>query len=307
MRDQLNTKKCIVLGANGYIGRHLVKRLIVTGLDVKTYDLHDQSQSPEAFYNRIDITNKDSLNSIDWDVDLVFVFAGITGTYAGFNNYSNYVNINEVGILHILDCIRNSRFRPRLIFPSTRLVYKGSEIPIKESDQKEPKTIYAANKLVCEYLLDIYSNTFDIPYTIYRICVPYGNFFGSDYSYGTVGAFLNQATKNSCIRLYGNGELRRTFTHVEDICLQLIESCSDEKSLNMTFNTIGENYSLKEVASLIAHKFNSTIEFIDWPDNDARIESGSTVFDSSTLSNLFNLKLSNSIHNWVSTLSYLEV
>lgn len=302
MTSQQNTKKCIVFGANGYIGRHLVFSLINKGYCVSAFDRHEQSITSEIQYNSIDLVNINKLNTIDWNVDLVFIFAGVAGTYGGFDNYVKYVSTNEIGLLNILDCIRNSKYRPRVIFPSTRLVYKGSETPLTEDSPKESKTIYAVNKLACEGILYAYQNTFDIPYTIYRICVPYGNSIGTEYSYGTVGAFLKQAINNSAIKLYGDGTLRRTFTHVEDLCLQIISSCCHDKALNKIFNTMGEDYNLKQVASQIADKFKATLEYIDWPENDRRIESGHTVFNAEVICNLFNLKLTYNYSDWVNSL-----
>ena len=302
MREHRFPKKCLVFGANGYIGRHLVNSLVNNGYHISAYDMNEHSAISNVTYHRIDLVDVESLSSIDWDVDLIFMFAGITGTHAGFDEYIKYVNVNEISLLHILDCIRKSDHRPRIIFPSTRLVYKGSDLLLKEDAPKEAKTIYAANKLACENLLEVYKNTFDIPYTVYRICVPYGNSIGSAYSYGTVGNFLKQAISNSVIRLYGDGSLRRTFTHVEDICLQIIMSCNDGNSLNKTFNTIGEDYSLKEVAGLIAHKYKSDLDFVVWPENDLKIESGHTVFNSEVLHNLYNLKLVNNVNSWIDNL-----
>ena len=294
-----NNKKCIVFGANGYLGRHLVYFLKNANINVKAVDIQDRFESFEIDYLKLDISNIESFKNINWDLDYVFIFAGITGTYNGFDNYNEYVIVNEIGLLNILDEIRKSNFRPRVVFPSSRLVYKGSDIPLKEDDQKVAKTIYGINKIACENILEVYRNSFDIPYTIYRICVPYGNNLGEDYSYGTIGFFLNQAKNIGTINLYGDGSLRRTFTNVEDICNQLILSCLNEKSSNQIYNTIGEEYSLKEIAVLVANKCNAKLTFSEWPDKDFRIESGHTVFNSQKIKNDFNLKLKNSIKKWL--------
>ena len=294
-----NNKTCIVFGANGYLGRHLVYFLKNANINVEAFDIQDKFESFEIDYLKLDISNIESLKNINWNVDYIFMFAGITGTYNGFDNYNEYVVVNEIGLLNILDKIRKSNFRPRIVFPSSRLVYKGSNISLKEDDRKEAKTIYGINKIACENILEVYRNSFDIPYTIYRICVPYGNNLGADYSYGTVGFFLNQAKNIGTINLYGDGSLRRTFTNVEDICNQLILSCLNEKSFNQVYNTIGEEYSLKEIAMLVANKYNAKLTFSEWPDKDFRIESGHTVFNSLKIKNDFNFELKNSIKKWL--------
>lgn len=197
--------KCAVIGSKGYIGKHIIKYLsdhyqvIAMG-----YDIVD---SEEINYQKIDLTDKDSIQQIDLNVDYIFNFAGLTGTYAGFDAYEKYVSANEITLLNLLDAIRKSEYRPKVIFPSTRLVYKGVDKPLKEEDEKESKTIYAANKLACEGYLKAYHDSFDIPYTVFRICIPYGNLLSSDYSFGTIGFFIRQAKNGKDITLYGGGTL----------------------------------------------------------------------------------------------------
>jgi UDP-glucose 4-epimerase len=298
----LKNKKIIILGANGYIGRHLVHSLIGEPCEVQAFDIQDQSFISGIDYRKTDVSDMASIQDMDWDVDFVFMFAGKTGTHISFNEYQTFVNVNEIGLLNILNQIKKSGYRPRLIYPSTRLVYEGSDRPLKEDAAKKPKTIYALNKLVCENLLELYKNTFGITYTIYRICVPYGHAIGTDYSFGTIGAFLKHAKDNSLIRLYGDGSLRRTFTHVEDICRQMMVSCALDKTQNEIFNVLGENNSLREIAALIADKYNARLDFITWPENDLKIESGHTVFDASKLQGICKIDLKHNIVNWINNL-----
>ena len=171
--------------------------------------------------------------------------------------------------------------------------------PPSEEDPKEAKTIYAVNKITCENILKAYSGSFNLPYTIYRICVPYDDHFEAEYSYGTIGFFLNQAKNRGTINLFGDGSLRRTFTSIEDVCKQIINSCQYEKSANQVYNIMGEEYSLKEIATLIADKYKSNITFSEWPEEHLRIESGDTVFNSEKIESEFNLSLLNSFESWL--------
>ena len=297
--DLVNKKKSIVFGSNGYIGRHLVHFLKECSSSIQAFDIQETSCMPITSYEKMDLSEKPDFSSIDWDVDYVFIFAGITGTYNGFDQYEKYIKTNEIGLLNILNSIRESPFRPHIVFPSTRLVYKGSDFPLNENDIKESKTIYAANKIACEHLLQAYSNAFDIPYTIFRICVPYGNLLGIEYSYGTIGFFMKQAKDKATISLYGDGSLRRTFTHVTDICEQIIKGVLNQKSHNEIFNISGEEMSLKNVAELIAEKFHAEIKFIPWPEKDLKIESGHTVFNAKKINVTFGLSHHYKIKEWL--------
>lgn len=280
------SKKCAIIGAKGFIGKHLCYYLKANGHQVSMYDL---AESQEDGYHKTDITDKESVSAINLNVDYIFMFAGLTGTYVGFETYEKYVDINEIGLLNLLDAIRKSEFRPKVVFPSTRLIYKGVDKALKEEDEMDSKTIYAVNKIACEGYLKAYHDSFDIPYTIFRICIPYGNLLSSDYSFGTIGFFIKQAKAGKDITLYGGGTIKRTFTHIEDLCYQVVEGAFLPESNGEIYNVGGETLSLCEAATIIAKKFSVDVKAIPWPERDLRIESDHTFFDDSKIQVLLHL------------------
>ena len=270
--------KIAIIGANGFIGKHIAHYLKSNGFThIDCYDVVENAELPN--YHKVDLTDKESVALINLNVDYIFMFAGLTGTYAGFDAYNKYVSINELGLLNLLDAIKNSQYRPKVVFPSTRLVYKGFDKPLKEEDEKESKTIYAANKIACEGYLKAYHDSFDIPYTIFRICIPYGNLLSTDYSFGTVGFFIKQAMAGKDITLYGGGTIKRTFTHMEDLCRQIIEGAFKPESNGEIYNIGGETLSLHDAAEIIAKKYGVNVTAVPWPERDLRIESDHTYFD----------------------------
>ena len=268
-----------VIGANGYIGKHLAYYLEMKGCEVAKYDLFGDD------FIKCNLSDRTDVDKIDLNVDYVYMFAGKTGTYNGFDDFTTYLSSNDVALLNLLDAIRKSEYRPKVIFPSSRLVYKGAERALKEEDEKESKTIYAVNKIACEGYLAAYANSFDIPYSIFRICVPYGNMFSTDYSFGTVGFMIKQA-KAGEITLYGDGTMRRTLTSMEDLCFQIYEAAIRPESNNQIYNIGGNTYMLKEVAEIVAAEYDASIKYIPYPERDLKIESGSTFFDYEKISKL---------------------
>lgn len=273
--------KCAIIGSKGYIGKHLEYYLKQKKNDVVCFDV---VESEDVNYHRCDLTDFESVRRIiDLKVDYIFMFAGLTGTYVGFDKANIFVNVNEMGLINLLNCIRESKYRPKIIFPSTRLIYKGADKALKEDDEKETKTIYAVNKIACENLLYAYRQNFDIPYTIFRICVPFGNMFSDDYSFGTIGFFIRQASNDRRITLYGDGSIKRTFTSMHDLCKQIVEVGMERVSDGEIYNIGGHTYSLRNAAEIIASYYKAEISFISWPERDLKMESGSTYFDSSKI------------------------
>jgi UDP-glucose 4-epimerase len=278
-----------IIGANGYIGKNLSYLLSEKNINNFDFDISETTENNWMKYSKLDVTSKEDFNKINSDIDVIFFMAGITGTADGFDSYEKYYNINVLGLINLLDFIKNKEKKPKIIFPSTRLVYGESDKLLSENDKKTPKTTYALTKLVCEETLKIYSNIFSINYDVLRICVPYGNLVDEDYSYGTLGFFISKAEKKEPITLYGDGGLRRTFTDIKDICNIFILAAQKDTLSNSIYNIGGESYSLLNVAKKVALKYNSKIEFVDWPKMAQKIESGHTVFDSKKIDTYLNL------------------
>ena len=294
-----------IIGCNGYIGKHLAKFLLDKSWEVYGYDVSTESKVKGIKYTKLNVLTSDEVNTINLSVDFVFYFAGITGTAKAYSDYDLYIDTNEKGLLHILDRMKTNKPSGRLIFPSTRLVYKGEKnVPLKEDAPKEFKTIYALNKWFGENVVRQYQEYFGLNYNIFRICVPYGNLFSNDYSYGTIGFLLNSAIDKKKITLFGTGEQRRTFTHVEDICNQIYRVIIDKKTANQTFNIVGEDFSLLEIASKIASKFDVCIENKEWPELDKKMESGDTIFDGTKLLNNVFIKQKHYFETWLNTLFF---
>ena len=289
-------RKAILLGANGYLGRHIAYFLKQQQIEFIPTDVAETSVDNYTNYRKIDVTNINELQQLDFNVDYVFVFAGLTGTGNSSGIIEKFTKVNEEGLANVIHCC-NGVEGLRIVFPSTRLVYKGIEnSPLKENAEKESKTIYAKNKIACEQMLE----ESNVDYTTFRICVPYGNLIDDNYSYGTIGFFISKASKGENITIYGDGSLKRTFTHVSDITQSIFKAIQLESTINTVYN-IGSNdaLSLLEVANLVALKYGVKVEFVDWPEEALKIESGDTIFDDEKLQTAINYNYKHSLGQWI--------
>lgn len=297
-------KKALIFGGNGYVGSHLKHSLKQKGIEVISLDLEKKEEDEQSFC--VDIAKKEDVKNIDFKVDYIFVFSGLTGTEIGFERYKEFTTVNEIGLLNILDHYVQSNSQAHIIFPSTRLVYKGQKDKIlKENDEKEALTIYAQNKLTCESLLKIYANRFNIKYTVFRLCVIYGNLLNNKYSYGTIGFFLKNALNSKDITLYEGGNIKRTFVHVSDISEIMYRSLDNKNFINQIFNIGGDHYSLHEVASKIAEKYNVSVKSIPFPEIAKKIESGDTMFDDTKMQNELNYVYNFNVLDWIKELKVI--
>lgn len=298
-----NIKTVSIVGANSYIARNLIfvlkqrKDVQIVGL----YDRESKHQDGEDKYMQIDVLSIDSLKKINFNVDIIFDFIGKTGGYIGFDDYLSFINVNEVSLLNLLEEYRRQKSTAKFVFPSTRLVYKGKKGRINENDPKEFKSIYSLNKFVCESYLNQFHSLFDVQYCIFRICVPYGSLVKNASSYGTAEIMLSKARQGDNIILYGDGKLRRTITYIGDLCKMLIDGALSDRCSNDVFNIGGEDYSLKEMATIIAKHYGVGIDYVEWPKTAKLIETGDTVFSDQKIKNILTIMTNTNFKDWIKT------
>jgi UDP-glucose 4-epimerase len=294
-------KKIAIIGANSYIARNIIHVLNQNPgqYELALYDYKDTHADGLEKYKSIDILSKDSVKDIDFNCDIIFMLVGKTGSVTGFDEYDTFIDVNEKALLNILDEYRAQNSSSKIIFPSTRLVYKGKLGKQKEDSEKEFKTVYAINKYACEQYLEMYNRVYGVQYCIFRICLPYGTLISNASSYGSAEFMLSKATKGQNVVLYGDGSVRRTLTYMGDLCNILIAGAVSDKFVNDVFNVGGEDYSLLEMATLIAEKYGVKVEFVPWPKVAEIIESGNTVFDSEKLDVYYD-NYEMTFNNWIS-------
>jgi len=275
--------KIAILGSNGYLGRNLLHAAVSQGHEVMAYDRSETQADNFQNYQQIDMSEASSMSSLDLDADAVYMLVGRTGTSDGFNKYEEFIASNEISLLNLLSEYRRQNSKAKIVFPSTRLVYRGRPEALKEDDPKEFKTIYAVGKYSGEQYLSQYHNLFGINYCILRLCIPFGTEIPEASSYGTLEFMLSKAKAGQPITLYGDGSLRRTFTHIADVTDIFLTAGSHAVCQNDVFNIGGNTYSLLEVANLIADQYGVEVQHVEWPPVALALESGDTVFDDARL------------------------
>lgn len=297
-------KKIIVIGSNGYLGRHVCKYLQSMGANFFAADLQPVSIDGLLNYKTINLLNKSMMSDMFSEFDYIMLFSGKTGTFNGFSEANSFIEINEVGLVNLLNSVKDLGKDIKILFPSTRLVYKGKEnIPLTEDSEKEFKTVYAINKYSCEKYLEMYNSLFGINYSIIRICVPYGTLMHGEQSYGTLTHFLKQAKNKSDITIYGDGSQKRSFIHIADLSRACVEIMISNLTNNGIYNVGGpDTLSIKDVATEIGNLYGVGITSVPWPEEQLKIESGDTIFDSSKFINILNFVYNYNFKAWLRTI-----
>ena len=239
--------KVILTGAAGFIGSHLAKRLLETGVEVVGIDNINDYYDVSLKYHRLsllekyenftfircDISNKDELTGIfeEHKADVVINLAAQAGVRYSIENPQVYIDSNVIGFFNILEACRNNPVK-HLVYASSSSVYGNSDkVPFSVDDRVDnPISLYAATKKSNELMAYTYSHLFGIPATGLRFFTVYGPAGRPDMAYFS---FTKKILAGEPIKLFNYGELERDFTYVDDIVegiMNIIPTVPEEKN-----------------------------------------------------------------------------
>lgn len=259
--------KSIVTGGAGFIGSHIVDKLIELGHEVIVIDnesaiAHEQFYYNEkAAYHKIDIADYPGTRHLYEGVDYVFHLAAESRIQPAIANPLLCVNTNVYGTSVVLQCARESGVR-KVIYSSTSSAYGlKNSLPLEEDMPNDCLNPYSVAKVAGEEMCKMYTNLFGLKTIILRYFNVYGPREPTKGQYApVVGLFLRQMKAGEPLTIVGDGEQRRDFTHVVDVVDANI------KAMNYTAETFmkdmhgtifnvgtGKNYSVNELASMISN------------------------------------------------------
>jgi UDP-glucose 4-epimerase len=227
-----------VTGGAGFVGTNLCKKLVAQGHKVSSLDNYSTGTA-DNHIEGVDYRIGDvrSYKAIP-DVDMVFHLAAIARIQPSFKDPVNYITTNANGTLEIIQhCVKNK----------IPMVYAGSSS--KHSGRfKNP---YTFSKDLGEDLVTLYRKHFGLKSCIARFYNVYGPHQLKGGGYSTlIGRWINNLEKKLPCAIYGDGEKRRDFTHVDDIVNALILMMEREAYGHEFELGRGKNHSINEVAKM---------------------------------------------------------
>ena len=252
--------KCLVTGGAGFIGSHVVGKLLHNNHEVVVID-NESAESNEAFNwyddhadnHVVDIRDFDSCRPLFDGVEYVFHLAARSRIQLAMQNPRECLETNYLGTYNMLECARQVGAR-RFINSSTSSSYGLlNDPPLEETMQTDCLNHYSASKVGAETLCHMYYRL----YKLRTITLRYFNVYGprqplkGQYA-PVIGLFEEQAKRGEPLTIVGDGEQRRDYTHVYDVAQANINAMMTNFS-GVTINIgTGTNYSVNEVASFIS-------------------------------------------------------
>ena len=268
----------LVTGGAGFIGSNLVDKLLEMGhkvivIDNEYSDAHDQFYyNDKAYYVKQDICSYQRTRIFYHDVDYVFHIAAEARIQPAVENPLNAVRINALGTATVLQCAREAGVK-KVMYSSTSSAYGlANESPNVETQPNDCLNPYSVSKVAGENLCKMYTELFDLPTVIFRYFNVYGERQPLRGQYvPVVGIFLRQLAAGEPLTIVGDGEQRRDFVNVKDVCranIMAAISNPDDEAYGQVYNIgTGKNYSVNEIAKI----FNTDTTNIPPRPGEARI------------------------------------
>ena len=259
---RLQGQRVVVTGAAGFIGSHLVERLVEAekakvcafiryksdrAIGCLTYLPAETLKQIEII--RGDLTQLESLQGLIREGDTVFHLGALGSVPYSFQNPLAFEAVNVQGTANLLHVCRQTQIR-RLLVMSTAEVYGSAQyLPIDEAHPLCPRSPYAATKIAAEKLAESFWYAYGLPVTIAR---PFNVFGPRQSERAVIPTIVGQALHGSTIRL-GNIEPERDFTYVSDTVRALIALACEPASCGKIVN-IGSRrgVSVQELVQLIS-------------------------------------------------------
>jgi UDP-glucose 4-epimerase len=213
-------QRALVTGGAGFIGSHLVRALLEQGVEVSVLD--DLSVGkPEnvpaaAKFVKGDVRDANAVDEALGGVDCVFHNAAVVSVRASVEGFVRDADVNLMGTLNLMDRLDASGVR-KAVLASSMAVYADSEQQLAESHPTEPLSPYGIAKLAAERYWILMCRRFGIAATVLR----YFNTYGPGQSFtpyvGVITIFINRLLAGEPLVIFGDGEQRRDFVHVDDI------------------------------------------------------------------------------------------
>jgi len=293
-------RKILITGGMGFIGSNLAHRLVQEGARVRILDnFHpDYGANPfnlqgiekEVEIIQGDVRDEASVEKAVRDVEIVFHLAAQVSHVDSMSQPFYDLDVNARGTLILLEACRKTGSPIRFIYGGTRGQYgRLTRTPVDETHPLFPRDIYGVHKTAGELYTLVYTSAFGLQGVSLRISNTYGPRHQMKHpKYGVLNYFIRLALDNQTIPIFGDGSQLRDYIYVEDVVEALLLAARSSEATGEVWNLgSGHPIPFREMVEKIVKICGSgRYEFVPFPEERKRIETGDFVADTSRISSI---------------------
>ena len=266
----LKNKNVLITGADGFIGSHLIERLVKEGARVKALSqynsfnnwgwLEDVDCKDDIEVLCGDVRDSAYVKHISKGIDVIFHLAALIAIPYSYVAPESYVDTNIKGTLNVCQAALDNNIE-KVIVTSTSEVYGTARyVPIDEKHPKQPQSPYSATKIGADAIAKSFNNAFDLPVVIAR---PFNTYGPRQSARAVIPTIIIQIAAGKKQIMLGDTTPTRDFNYVKDTCSGFVALANCDQAVGEEIN-IGSNYeiSIGDTISLIKNIMNSDVEFI---------------------------------------------
>lgn len=251
----------MVTGGAGFIGSHLVERLLADGHRVHVIDNHSTGR-PENLAHRkghanlaihvADVADHEAIAPLFTGIDWVFHLAALADIVPSIERPMDYHQSNVDGTISVLEAARKAKVK-RFVYAASSSCYGiPDQYPTPETAPPRPQYPYALTKLVGEHYVLHWWRLYGLPCVSLRLFNVYGPRVRTSGTYGAVfGVFLAQKLAGKPFTVVGDGRQTRDFTFVTDAVAALVAAARSQISGEIMNVGSDNSYSVNELVGLL--------------------------------------------------------
>lgn len=265
-------KTVLVTGADGFIGSHLVEKLIENGNKVKAFVYYNSFNNwgwldtfPKDILNEIeifagDVRDPNGVRTAVKGVDEIYHLAALIAIPYSYHSPDSYVDTNVKGTLNVLQAARDFNVE-RVLVTSTSEVYGTAlYVPIDENHPKQGQSPYSASKIGADAMADSFFRSFNLPVTIVR---PFNTFGPRQSARAVIPTIITQLLSGKTEIKLGALHPTRDLLFVKDTANGFVEIAKSSKTIGHEINIATEKeISILDLAQLLIDKINPAAKII---------------------------------------------
>lgn len=252
--------KILVLGGNGFIGSHLVDRLLQDGHKVRVFDKYEEHfrpPLPHVDYRFADFGNRGLLENALQGIEVVYHLISTTLPKTSNDDPIFDVSSNVIETLFLLEASVRNGVR-KIVFTSSGGTVYGNPVilPINENASTNPECSYGITKLMIEKYLSLFYHLYGLDYTVLRPANPYGSRQNPKSIQGVIPVFLSKVLNGEPVTIWGDGELVRDYIYISDLVEVMVRVVTVQSKFKIYNVGSGKGHTLNDIVAIIKNITN---------------------------------------------------